>query len=85
MLWTCLDTQYVRLNPLVAICEADFRFSLDYFAVEPRVRPFKSALRAVELRDCPFKPALSADEPRVRPCIHSRNALWGRLSPARQT
>ena len=55
MLWTCLDIQHIRRSPLVAICRADFGFSLHDFAVELRVRPFKLALQVVELRVRPFK------------------------------
>ena len=67
MLWTCLDIQHIRHNPLVAIRRADFVSSFHDFAVEPRVHLFKSALHVVEPRDHPFKSALHVVEPRVRP------------------
>jgi hypothetical protein len=76
MLWTCLDIQHIRRSPLVAICRADFVSDLHDFDVEPRDRPFKSALHAVEPRDRPFKSALHAVEPRDRPFKPSFDLIY---------
>jgi hypothetical protein len=59
MLWTCLDIQHIRHNPPVAICRADFGFSLHDFAVELRDRLFRFTFHVVEPRVLPFKPAFT--------------------------
>ena len=57
MLWTPYDIQYTLRSPLVAICRTYFGLGLHGLTVEPRVRPFKSVLRAVEPRVSPFNSA----------------------------